>query len=64
MKNILHRTLLLITSLVSTTSLLVSCSSADEAQQFLSKLDREAEARKQEILSTPTILDQEKFNNI
>ena len=64
MKNILHRTLLLITSLVSTTSLLVSCSSNDDAQQFLSKLDREAEARKQEILSTPTILDQEKLNTI
>lgn len=64
MKNILHRTLLLITSLVSTTSLLVSCSSNDDAQQFLSKLDREAEARKQEILSTPTILDHEKLNTI
>ena len=64
MKNIRHRTLWLITSLVATTSLLLSCASADDAQRVISKLDREAEARKQEILSTPTTFDYKTFNNV
>ncbi len=60
MKNILPHSLWL----VAITMLLTACAPADDAQRIISKLDREAEARKKEIRATPTIFDENKFSTI
>lgn len=60
MKNILPHSLWL----AAITMLLTACAPADDAQRIISKLDREAEARKKEIRATPTIFDESKFSTI
>ena len=60
MKNILSHSLWL----AAITMLLAACAPTDDAQRIISELDREAEARKKEIRSTPTTFDKETFSTI